>query len=120
MLREMNNYTQQYVAGELELSQNAYSLLEKGQTKLTLDRLDQIAAFYNISTVELLSERDASAPVPLAHSNMPPPISSMEKLLYERTIRHFESNITRLYSLIEKLASTASSSADAPKVNAES
>ncbi len=29
MLREANNYTQDYVANELDISQNAYSLIEK-------------------------------------------------------------------------------------------
>lgn len=116
MLREINNYTQQYVANELDISQNAYSLIEKGLTKLTLDRLDQIALFYKINVIDLFMEsgnptmdNDPLKQFASSHSNIPPPITPLEKILYEKTIQHLESNITRLYTLIEQLASPPSS-----------
>ncbi len=53
-LRERNGYSQQDVAEALNMSQNAYSLLETGKTKLDVDRLYLIAEFYKISIIELL------------------------------------------------------------------
>jgi transcriptional regulator with XRE-family HTH domain len=110
-LREYNNYTQSYVADQLELSQNAYSLLEKGTTKITLDRLEELAQFYKTSPIALLNEEPAEYSV-LAnsstdnaskHSNYPPNLSVMEKRMYEQTINRLESNIEKLYDLITEL-----------------
>jgi len=41
--REYRNYTQEYLAAKLEISQNAYSKIELGYTKITVERLFQIA-----------------------------------------------------------------------------
>lgn len=126
MLREINNYTQQYVANELDISQNAYSLIEKGLTKLTLDRLDQIAAFYKVQVADFLVDAmnpglsaDAMKQLALGHSNVPPPVTPLEKILYEKTIQHLESNITRLYTLIEQLASPPTSGTGAKSTRAD-
>lgn len=113
-LREFNNYTQEYVADELEISQNAYSLLEKGTTKITIDRLFALSKIYNTTPFELLKEtynENSFAPVSLAqgdnqkHSNYPPALSELEKLMYEQTINRLEINIEKLYDLISKLTS---------------
>lgn len=42
--REQRNYTQEYLALKLNISQNAYSKIELGYTKITVERLFQIAA----------------------------------------------------------------------------
>lgn len=110
MLRELHNYTQQYVSLELDLSQNAYSLLEKGSTKLTLERLEQIAKFYKVDVTELISDKnehtinfETGKVVSGANSNFPPSISPLEKILYEKTIHQLENNIARLYDLIGQI-----------------
>ncbi len=41
--REDRHYSQEYMAEKLGISQNAYSCLETGKTKVDLDRLQQIA-----------------------------------------------------------------------------
>ena len=114
-LREFNNFTQGYVADELEMSQNAYSLLEKGTTKITIDRLVSIAKIYHTTPSELLkenyNENSFTPPAILIqdnntkHSNYPPALSELEKLMYEQTIIRLETSIERLYDLIGKLTS---------------
>lgn len=52
--REAKNYTQEYLAYKLEISQNAYSKIELGYTKITVERLFQIAEILEINPVELL------------------------------------------------------------------
>jgi transcriptional regulator with XRE-family HTH domain len=42
-LRELRNYRQEYMAEQLGISQNAYSRLENGETKLDVERLRKIA-----------------------------------------------------------------------------
>ena len=53
--REKRNYTQEYLAYKLNISQNAYSKIELGYTKITLERLFQIADILEIDAVALLT-----------------------------------------------------------------
>ncbi|MFI5161148.1 MAG: helix-turn-helix domain-containing protein [Sphingobacteriales bacterium] len=53
-VREHRNYTQEYLAAKLKISQNAYSKIELGYTKITIDRLFHIADILEVSSAELL------------------------------------------------------------------
>lgn len=109
-LREINNFTQAYIADQLDISQNAYSLIEKGATKITLDRLEELANFYKIKPSDLLIEgfdgllKSSES----EHRNLPPALSIMEKKMYEQTITRLEDNIERLYNMISQLTSKIS------------
>ncbi|HWZ36644.1 MAG TPA: helix-turn-helix transcriptional regulator [Mucilaginibacter sp.] len=52
--REEKNYTQEYLAYKLDISQNAYSKIELGYTKITVERLFQIAEILEINAAEIL------------------------------------------------------------------
>lgn len=52
--REYRNYTQEYLAFKLSISQNAYSKIELGHTKLTVDRLFQIAEVLEVDPVVMI------------------------------------------------------------------
>lgn len=52
--REAKNYTQEYLAYKLSISQNAYSKIELGYTKITVERLLQIAEVLETEAGELL------------------------------------------------------------------
>lgn len=54
-IREYRNYTQDYLAAKLAISQNAYSKIELGYSKLTLDRLFQIAIILDIKVMDLIN-----------------------------------------------------------------
>lgn len=53
-IREQRNYTQDYLAAKLLISQNAYSKIELGYSKLTLDRLFQIAIILEVKVMDLI------------------------------------------------------------------
>lgn len=53
-LREFRNYTQEYMAEQLNLSQRAYSSLENGKTQLSVDRLIEICNLLNVPIGEVL------------------------------------------------------------------
>ncbi len=57
-IRESKGYTQEYIALKLGISQNAYSKIELGYTKITLERLFQIADVLEITVAELLDTDD--------------------------------------------------------------
>lgn len=54
-LRESQNYSQEYMAVRLHISQNTYSKLELGYTALTLERLILIAGILNINVISLVN-----------------------------------------------------------------
>ena len=54
-IREYRNYTQDYLAAKLSISQNAYSKIELGYSKITLERLFQIAIILDIEVVQLIT-----------------------------------------------------------------
>lgn len=54
-IREYRNYTQEYLAMKLGISQNAYSKIELGYTRITLERLIQISQILDVETVDLIS-----------------------------------------------------------------
>ncbi len=54
--RLTKNYTQEYLAGKLGVSQNAYSKLELGITGLTIKRLFIIADTLDIDIKQLIGE----------------------------------------------------------------
>jgi len=52
--REEKNYSQQYLAQQLGISQKAYSKIENSQTNLTVSHLDKIAQVLEMSVNQLL------------------------------------------------------------------
>jgi transcriptional regulator with XRE-family HTH domain len=52
-LRAAHNYKQEYLAEELGIRQNTYSLWESGTTELTMDRLEQVGRVYDMSLEEM-------------------------------------------------------------------
>jgi transcriptional regulator with XRE-family HTH domain len=58
-IREHRNYTQEYLAAKLHISQNAYSKIELGYTKITVERLLQIAEILETDPVEILTNAEA-------------------------------------------------------------
>lgn len=56
--REAKNFTQSYMAEQLDISQNTYSKIESGTIKLTVDRLEQISNVLNVQIEDILSSSD--------------------------------------------------------------
>ena len=56
VMREMNQWSQEEMAEKLAMSANGYAKIERGQTKLTFDKLNQIAQIFKIDVVELITK----------------------------------------------------------------
>jgi len=128
LLREFRNYSQEYIAEKLGITQNAYSRIENNQTRLTADRLEKLAVILQITPMELLSEKE-----PFICFSEPPPTPPREKeehwkeiientrQLYgqvicgkDEKIAHLENEISflrkekdRIMRLLEKLTDTS-------------
>ncbi|OOQ60356.1 helix-turn-helix domain-containing protein [Mucilaginibacter pedocola] len=55
------NYTQEYIAFRLNMSQNAYSKLELGQTVVSVNRLVQLSTIMETDLYDLLQPAIKSA-----------------------------------------------------------
>ena len=55
--RLYRNYSQDYLALKLSISQNAYSKIELGYTRVTMERLFVIAEVLEIDIARLLSQQ---------------------------------------------------------------
>lgn len=53
-LRLDRELSQENVAFNLKISQSSYAKLESGQSKLSVDRLYQLAVYFNVRVEELL------------------------------------------------------------------
>lgn len=54
VIRELNNYTQAYMAERLGISQKSYSNLERAKNDITIDVLLKIADIHQISLAKVL------------------------------------------------------------------
>lgn len=119
ILRESNDYSQEYVADYLNINQKTYSNLEAGKSKLTLERIQKLAELYHVKPEYFLSED-----LPVINYNTGPNShggnfetyhnnigatdflkSVYEKMLEEKnhTINNLESQIDKLTSIIQEL-----------------
>lgn len=63
-LREDHDYTQQYVADKIGITQRKYSYIETGTQQLTAEVLVPLSRLYNVSIDYLLKQTDSTARYP--------------------------------------------------------
>lgn len=54
--REQKQWSQEYMAEQLGLSKNGYAKIERGESRPSLDRLEQITAVFGIGMIDLFSD----------------------------------------------------------------
>ncbi|MFT4152746.1 helix-turn-helix domain-containing protein [Parafilimonas sp.] len=114
LLREYRNFTQQYMADELGISQNAYSKIELNKSKLNVNIAEHIANILQISLADLLNKNDPV--ISFNESNLDKSFDhkqlEIQKSFYEKRISILEAELDtlkkreeQLLRLIEKLSS---------------
>lgn len=68
-IREFKNYSQEYVANQLGISQNVYGRIERGLQDLTIDRLKKIAIIFEVSEEELICKTFTLKPTHIINEN---------------------------------------------------
>lgn len=53
-IREAKDWSQEQMAEKLDMSLNGYAKIERGESKIYLDKLEQIAQVFDIDVVELM------------------------------------------------------------------
>jgi transcriptional regulator with XRE-family HTH domain len=105
-IRELKNFTQEYVAQQLGLSTRAYSKIETGETQLTINRLNEISAILEVQPMEVLGFDDKKVFNFYNSSdiNNVKNMNTPEKLIqqYEETIQALKEQIAVMKLLMEK------------------
>ena len=69
-LREKNNWSQEDMASKLSMSTNGYAKLERGETRLYLNKLERIAEVFDIDVLELITSNDKNIVLISEHSSL--------------------------------------------------
>ncbi|MBC6399600.1 MAG: helix-turn-helix transcriptional regulator [Ekhidna sp.] len=109
-LRELKGYSQEYMAVKLKMSQRNYSRIEKEESKLDLQKLQQIGEILEVTPVQLIGFDDRiifnqnnNKEAPNIYNNHFP--EKMHRLLqeqYEKRIKQLEDEVAFLRTLVEK------------------
>lgn len=108
--RELANYTQEYMASQIGISQQQYSQLEKGETRINQERLQKIANALD-TTPEKIADFDErqffgnkDCTFNDNYNIQKVETTHLEdiKQLYESRIADLQKEIERLHALLEK------------------
>ena len=105
-IRELKNYTQEYMAEKLGISIRAYSKIESGETNLTIDRLNKLSQILEMSPLEILGFDDKQVfnhckqegNIGINHNYMPKDLINQ----FEKHVSHLESEIVFLRSMLKE------------------
>lgn len=54
LIRELHKWSQEEVAEKLKMSAGGYAKIERGETQLSIPRLEQLAAIFNVDMLDLI------------------------------------------------------------------
>jgi transcriptional regulator with XRE-family HTH domain len=99
-IRELKNFTQDYVAQKLGLSTRAYSKIETGETQLTINRLNEISSILEVQPMEVLGFDDKK----IFNINNSTGNNGYNNILYpEKLIQQYEETIKALKEQVQLL-----------------
>ena len=104
MLREKLNYSQEYVASKLNMTQQAYSAIEKHPEKTSLINLRQIARVLNVNITTLILEDDyfVQQNFNQQHCNIASQQHITANEIYERLIAKLENEVDYLRKCLDE------------------
>lgn len=105
--RELRNYSQEYVAKKMGISQNAYSKIENNITQVTVNHLKAISVTLDVPVMDLLRD-DFEIRKPNHLNDCE--INRTEVIIYlldlQQTIKHKKEENNKLYGAILALLQT--------------
>lgn len=109
-VRELRDFTQEFMASQLGKSQTAYSKLERGEVDVSFSNLTRIAEILEIDVMQLLTfdgssfiankEMASTTAKEVSNVMVQLGISDRERELYERKIQSMQDEILFLRSLV--------------------
>jgi len=68
-MRQLKEFSQEEMAEKLSLSLNGYANIERGETDVSVSRLEQIATIFDVDLLELLNFGEKTAACLIGNSN---------------------------------------------------
>lgn len=109
LIRESNGFSQEYVAAKLEITQQAYSNIEKNPENSSIKRLKQISEVLSVPVTSLIGETEhyiqqnfqqqGGQAATIIHVQG---IPENERQLYERYVEQLKSEIQLLKSMLNQ------------------
>lgn len=104
-IRELKNLTQEYMAEQLGITQAAYSKIETGQTKLTPNKISDIAEIFDMDASDLMAydmQKYFNSFSNVKGSNNGSTITQDESIknLYDEVVALYKDKITLLEKLL--------------------
>lgn len=104
--RELKNYTQAFMAQQLNLSVSGYGKIERDETELTLNRLQEIATILDVNYQNILGFDDKNV-FNLSHNNSANAIVQNQQVLstegWKKAIETLENENLHLKKIIDKM-----------------
>lgn len=83
--REMRNYSQKYVSGKMEISQNAYSKIENNITQLTVHHIKELSKILEVPVTDLLKDEfEIHKPVAIPGTVTKPDLLAHIEILHKK------------------------------------
>ncbi len=113
-MRESRNWTQEFMASQLKISQNSYSRIESENVKLSTERLKEIADIFEVPAEFILSNEAPNFSVNNStvekyyafinnlHEDQKEILQKSIQILEEQ-LKHYQQENKRLMSLVEKM-----------------
>lgn len=96
-IRELRNWSQDYIADSLSISTRAYSKIESGETQLSLNRLNEISKILELDPIQII-QFDSTRLLNEVQTEAIVPTKLVEQ--YEKTISILEDQVKLLKSLL--------------------
>lgn len=110
-IREAKDYSQEYMAAKLHISQPSYARIESGGTRLSTERLEKIAELLDLKPELILNFEDRQAsnnqrPATMLYAVGPRIVSNYTKTieLLEHEVRDLREERNRLLTIIEQIS----------------
>jgi len=110
-LRELRNYTQEYIAKQLNMTATGYGKIERDESEVSYQKLKKIAVILNIKIEDIINFNE-NLVFDIIHNqttarNEPTHadgrLSETEKRLYEQIIEQLKEENTYLKTIIDRL-----------------
>lgn len=108
-LRELRNFTQEYMAKNLDMTTSGYGKIERDESEVSYQRLEKIAEVLGIKVEDIINfnEKLVFNQMNNTHATagyiINQNISDQDKNLYEQMITQLKEENTYLKSIIDKL-----------------
>lgn len=113
-VRKQKGFSQEQVAEYLSIDTSNYGRIERGQSSISIDRIEKLAKLYKISIPELINE-DAKKEATVAS----PQISSIVENSTDLFIKHLKEEVIFLRELLKAKDSQIAYFIDTNKENAK-